>query len=229
MTPVPWEPKVSFPSPQGSLRSDGSNGIPNITPDSTDRKGENGTMFTCDLGGRVASVSHRDGVRSVLSSCSALNRSRTVSPHLKKRGKEGVETAWGRLSAPLLVLPLLPPPPAPCSAPLRLHVPDSGSAADPAAAAGGPASGTQMSPRAGQQDGWGGAGGAGSLCSPRRCGAGLRTPEGGAAPRGGELRRHEVWAGRSGRAAAAGWSPMPLSLSESRRGRSRAPSVPPSG
>lgn len=52
LTPVPWEPKVSFPSPQGSLRSDGSNGIPNITPDFTDRKGENGTMFTCELGGK---------------------------------------------------------------------------------------------------------------------------------------------------------------------------------
>lgn len=70
---------------------------------------------------------------------------------------KGVETAWSRLSAPLLVLPLPPPPPpAPRSAPLRLHVPDSGSAADPAAAAGGPAPGTWRSPRAGPRVGWGG-------------------------------------------------------------------------
>lgn len=72
---------------------------------------------------------------------------------------KGVETAWSRLSAPLLVLPLLlppPPPPAPRSAPLRLHVPDSGSVADPAAASGGPASGTRPSPRAGPRAGWGG-------------------------------------------------------------------------
>lgn len=69
---------------------------------------------------------------------------------------KGVETAWSRLSAPLLVLPLLPPtPPAPRSAPLRLHVPDTGSAADPAAAPGGSASGTQRSPRAGLRAGWG--------------------------------------------------------------------------
>lgn len=71
------------------------------------------------------------------------------------REGKGVETAWSRLSAPLLVLPL-PPPPAPRSAPLRLHVPDSGSAADPAAAAGGPASGTRRYPRAGPRAGWGG-------------------------------------------------------------------------
>lgn len=69
---------------------------------------------------------------------------------------KGVETAWSPLSAPLLVLLLLLPPPAPRSAPLRLHVPDSGSAADPAAAAGGPASGTRRSRRAGPRVRWGG-------------------------------------------------------------------------
>jgi hypothetical protein len=58
----------------------------------------------------------------------------------------GADSALLLVPLPLL-LPLLPPPPppAPRSAPLRLHVPDSGSAADPAAASGGLASGKRRS------------------------------------------------------------------------------------